>query len=144
MCQLERLRGEGWKREREEGETYTTMRTVRATALLGRLVDLDVLDDQVAGVQALSVGVGFGVLEEREQECGGFLGPAGARDAELFACVRGFVSYSSSSPNLVHVKTAVFPAADSLEEIPHKTANNQLSFHLLLTRQTAPFMIPRY
>ena len=54
------------ERESERGKTYTTMRTVGATTLLGRLVDLDVLDDQVAGVQALGVGVCFGVLEERE------------------------------------------------------------------------------
>ncbi len=33
------------------------MSTVGATALLGCLVDLDVLDDQVAGVKALGVGV---------------------------------------------------------------------------------------
>jgi len=76
------------------------MCTVGAAALLGRLVDLDVLDDQVAGVQALGVGVCLGVLEEREEECGGFLGPAGAGDAELFACVRYCVSYSGLSLNL--------------------------------------------
>ena len=71
------------------GKTYTTMRTVCTTTLLGRLVDLDVLDDQVAGVETLGVGVGFGVLEEREEEGGGFLGPARAGDAELFACEAG-------------------------------------------------------
>jgi len=101
------------------------MCTVRAAALLGRLVDLDVLDDQVAGVQALGVGVGFGVLEEREEEGGGFLGPAGAGDAELFACVRGFVSYSGLSPNSVHVGVTVCsPAVNSLEKIPRKTADS--------------------
>ena len=62
------------------------MSTIGTTTLLRRLVDLDVLDDQVPGVEAFGVGVCFGVFEEREQEFGGFLGPAGARDAELFAC----------------------------------------------------------
>jgi hypothetical protein len=38
--------------------------TVCAAALLGCLVDLDVLDDQVVGVEALGVGVGFGILEQ--------------------------------------------------------------------------------
>lgn len=33
------------------------MSTVGATALLGCLVDLDVLDDQIAGVEAFGVGV---------------------------------------------------------------------------------------
>lgn len=37
--------------------TYTTVSTVGATALLGCLVDLDVLDDQIAGVEAFGVGV---------------------------------------------------------------------------------------
>lgn len=63
------------------------MRTVRPTALLRRLVDLDVLHDQVARVKPFGIGVCFRVLEQAEEEFGGFLGPAGARDAELFACV---------------------------------------------------------
>lgn len=48
------------------GATHPAMSTVRATTLLGRLVDLDVLDNQIARVEALGVGVGLGVLEERE------------------------------------------------------------------------------
>lgn len=62
------------------------MSTVCTTTLLGRLVHLDVLDDQVSGVEALGVGVGFCVLEEAEEEFGGLFGPAGFGDAELFAC----------------------------------------------------------
>ena len=73
------------KEEKEKESTYTTMRTVGTAALLGRLVDLDVLHDQVAGVEAFGVGVRFGVFEQAEEEFGGFLGPAGAGDAELFA-----------------------------------------------------------
>lgn len=46
--------------------TYPAVGTVRASPLLGGLVDLDVLDDQVAGVETLGVGVGLGVLEETE------------------------------------------------------------------------------
>lgn len=62
------------------------MSTVCPPALLRRLVDLDVLDDQVAGVQALGVGVGLGVLQQREQKLGGLDGPAGAGHAELLSC----------------------------------------------------------
>lgn len=60
--------------------------TVCASPLLRRLVDLDVLDDQVAGVEALGIGVGLGVLEQAEQELGRLDGPAGLADAELLAC----------------------------------------------------------
>ena len=64
------------------------MGTVRPPALLGGLVDLDVLDNQVAGVEALGVGVGLSVLEEVDQELGGLDGPAGLGDTELLACKR--------------------------------------------------------
>lgn len=63
------------------------MSTVCAAALLGGLVDLDVLDDQVGGVKTLGVGVGLGVLEEREDELGRLDGPAGLGDTELLAFV---------------------------------------------------------
>ena len=66
--------------------TYTTVSTIGTTALLGCLVDLDVLYDEVAGVKALGVGVCFCVFEQAEEEFCGFLGPAGAGNAELFSC----------------------------------------------------------
>lgn len=62
------------------------MGTVGAPALLGGLVDLDVLDDQVAGVEALGVGVGLGVPEEREEVLGRLDGPPSTGDTELLAC----------------------------------------------------------
>lgn len=62
------------------------MGTVCAPPLLGGLVDLDVLDDQVAGVEAFSVGVGLSILEETEEELGGLDGPAGLGDTESLAC----------------------------------------------------------
>jgi len=51
------------------------MGTVSSTALLGRLVDLNVLDDQIAGVKTFGVGVGFCVFEEAEEEFRGLFGP---------------------------------------------------------------------
>jgi hypothetical protein len=65
--------------------TYTTVGTVCAAALLGSLVDLDVLDDQVAGVKTLGVGVGLGVLEECEEVLSRLDWPACAGDTELLA-----------------------------------------------------------
>lgn len=61
------------------------MSTICPTALFRRLVDLDVFDDEVSGVETLGVGVCFCVFEETEEEFGGFDGPAGFGDAELFA-----------------------------------------------------------
>lgn len=62
------------------------MGTVSAPALLGGLVDLDVLDDQVAGVETLGVGVGLGVLQEREEVLRGLHRPPGTVGTELLAC----------------------------------------------------------
>lgn len=61
------------------------MRTVRPPALLGRLVDLDVLDNEVGGIESLGVGIGLGVLEQVKQEGCRLLGPAGLADAKLLA-----------------------------------------------------------
>lgn len=66
-------------------QPYTTVSAIRPTSLLRRLVHLDMLDDQVPRVEALGVGVGLGVLEQAEEELGGFDGPTGFGDAELFA-----------------------------------------------------------
>lgn len=49
----------------------STVGSVCSSSLLGGLVDLDVLDDQVFGVETLCVSVGLGVLEETEEEFGG-------------------------------------------------------------------------
>ncbi len=45
-------------------ETYTTVSTVCSSTLLRGLIDLDVLNDQVAGIETLGVCVCLGVLEE--------------------------------------------------------------------------------
>lgn len=67
------------------GKTYTTVGTVCPSALLRGLVDLDVLDNQGTGVEALGIGVGLSVLEETEEVLGGLDGPASPGDTELLA-----------------------------------------------------------
>jgi hypothetical protein len=47
---------------------------------------LDVLDDQVASIETLGVGVGLSVLEQTEKELGRLDGPAGLGDTKLLAC----------------------------------------------------------
>lgn len=63
----------------------TTVSTVCSAALLRSLVDLDVLDNQVGGVETLGVGVGFGILEQTEQEFGRLDWVAGLVRTEGFA-----------------------------------------------------------
>lgn len=63
----------------------TTVGTVGSSAALGGLVDLNVLDDEVAGVEALGVGVGLSVLQKTEELLGGLDGPASLGDTEFLA-----------------------------------------------------------
>jgi hypothetical protein len=65
---------------------------VCAAALLGGLVDLDVLDNQVASVETLGIGVGLGVLEQAEEELSRLDGPAGTGDTEGLACCTKTIS----------------------------------------------------
>ena len=60
------------------------MSTVCASPLFRGLVDLDVLDDEIAGVEAFGISIRFCVLEETEEEIGGFDGPATFCGAECF------------------------------------------------------------
>ena len=73
------------------GDAYTTMGTVCSSTLLGSLVDLDVLDDQVAGIQTLGISIGLSILEQTEEELGRLDRPSCTRDAELLSC-RAFPS----------------------------------------------------
>ena len=68
------------------GCAYTSVSTVCSSTLLGSLVDLDVLNDQIAGIKTLGIRVCLSVLEETEQELSGFDWPSSARDTESLAC----------------------------------------------------------
>lgn len=92
------------------------MGTVSSSALLGGLVDLDVLDDKGAGVKTLGVGVGLGVLQELQEELGGLDGPSGTRDTPLLACTSYSVSLTSiRDDNHDLISTVSVPRWYSLE-----------------------------
>ena len=83
------------------------MGTVCSSALLGGLVDLDVLDNQGTSVKALGIGVGLGVLEKVQEVLGGLDGPSGAGDAELLACSEMPVSHLFVHVRCLDPKTGV-------------------------------------
>jgi hypothetical protein len=65
---------------------YTSVSTICSSALLRGLVDLDVLDDQVASIETLGICVRLCVLEEAEQELSGLDWPSSSGHTECLAC----------------------------------------------------------
>lgn len=63
----------------------STVGSVSSSSLLWCLVDLNVLDDQVVGVEALGISVRLGVLEQTKEEFGGLDWVSGFRDAKVLA-----------------------------------------------------------
>ena len=72
--------------------TYPAVSTVCTSPLFGSLIDLDVLDYEIAGIEALGIGIRFCILEETEEEISGFDGPATLCGAECFGCRKNKVS----------------------------------------------------
>jgi hypothetical protein len=64
------------------------MGTICSSALLWCLVDLNVLDNEVSGVQSLGFGIGFGVLEKINEKFARLDGPAGLGDAKRLSCIQ--------------------------------------------------------
>lgn len=54
----------------------TTVGTVRATAGLGSLLDHNVADDELLGLETLGLSVGLGVLQEGKEELDRLDGPS--------------------------------------------------------------------
>jgi len=76
----------------------STVCTVSPSSLFWCLVDLDVRDDKLFGIETFRVGIGLGVLEETEQEDGGLLWPASHGGTMLFS-LRRTTGTSSISPH---------------------------------------------
>ena len=66
-------------------KAYTTMSTICSSTLLGCLVDLDVLDNEVSGIKTLGIRICLCILEETEEEFGRLDGPSCARYTELLS-----------------------------------------------------------
>lgn len=64
---------------------YATVSTVCSSPLFWCLVDLNVLDDQVASIEALGIGVCLCILEESEKKLSRLDGPASAGDTECLS-----------------------------------------------------------
>lgn len=105
----------------------STVSPVCPSALLRGLVNLNVGDDEFLAVKAFRFGVGFGVLEEAEDEFGRLLWPATERGTELLG-LGGSSSAAVESPHWdtllllpdileVDKGTSKLHAADSLSSL---------------------------
>lgn len=97
----------------------TAVCTVSPPPLLWCLVHLDMLDDQIAGVETLGIGIRFSILEKAEQKFGRLDGPACLADTELFA-----LGSTASAPGIsphrysLMVLFHILEVADSAAELP--------------------------
>jgi len=88
----------------------TTVGTVCSAALLGCLVHLDALDNQVGSIETLGIGVGFGVLEQAEKELGGLDWVTRLGNTELLA-----LSASASASSISSHRDSCLQFLDILE-----------------------------
>lgn len=96
---------------RAQERVDATVGTVGATALLGGLVDLDVLDDEGVQIQTLGFGVALSVLQETQEELGALFGPATLGDTPS-------LSLSTATDTTVEAaeRNALLLLADVVEE----------------------------
>jgi len=88
----------------------TTVGTVCSAALLGCLVHLDALDNQVGSIETLGIGVGLGVLEQAEKELGGLDWVTRFGNTELLA-----LSASTSASSISSHRDSCLQFLDILE-----------------------------
>jgi len=87
---------------------------VRSAPHLRGAVDLDVVDDEMVHVEAFVLRVGFRVLQQREEEFGGLLGPTSLATRG----VPGFgLSVTSGTANVTSEGHDLLELADVLEEL---------------------------
>jgi hypothetical protein len=98
--------------------------TVCPAALLGSLINLDMLDDEVAGIEALGISIGLSILEKADKELSRLHGPASAGDTPLLAYIPNpsVLSFQLEQPPSHLMMPLVY-----VESYPHHP------FHALLT-----------
>jgi len=96
----------------------STVGTVCSPSLLWSLVDLDVGDDELFGIETLRVGVGFSVLEETEEEFGRLLWPTTKSRTEMFGLSRSSSATSRSTRFLSSEEGHTVPMVESIHTCP--------------------------
>jgi len=99
--------------------THSAVGTVSSSPLLRSLVDLNVLDDEIAGIKTFCVCVRFGILEKTEEEFGRLDRPATLGGTECLD-LRATTSATSVPPhgNCLLVLLDVLEIGDSALQLP--------------------------
>lgn len=97
----------------------TTVGAISSPPLLGSVVNLNVLDDEITSVKTLGIGVRFGVLEEAKNKLGRLYRPAGTVDTELLA-LGGVASAASITAHgdCLLLKLDILKKGNSALELP--------------------------
>lgn len=123
------------------GETYATVGTVSPASLLGSLVDLDVGDNEVGGVQSLHEGVRLSVAEETEKELGRLYRPAGTGDTELLSYKTKFCQHHS--PKSSFPKSSIPTIATTTLILPESSQpSNRAGIQRTLSGSSGATVVP--
>jgi len=91
----------------------STVGAVSSAPHLSSAIHLDVGDDEMVDVEAFVVGVGLGVLQEREKEFGGLLGPTTLRTGSVPSLG---LSVATGTTDVASERDDLLQLADVLEE----------------------------
>jgi len=91
----------------------SAMGAVGTTPHLGSPIHLNVSDDEMIDIEAFIVGVGLGVLQEREKEFGGLLGPTTLRTGSVPSLG---LSVATGTTDVASERDDLLQLADVLEE----------------------------
>jgi len=96
-----------------------TVSAVSTAPHLGRAVHLNVRDNEVVDIESLVVGVRFRVLQERQKEFGGFLGPATLRAGGIpslgLRVATGTANVTSEGDDLLEIDDVLEESGGALE-----------------------------
>jgi len=97
----------------------SAMGAVGTTPHLGSPIHLNVSDDEMIDIEAFIVGVGLGVLQEREKEFGGLLGPTTLRTGSVpslgLSVATGTTDVASEGDDLLQLADVLEESGGALE-----------------------------
>jgi hypothetical protein len=95
--------------------TDATVGTVGSTTVFGRLLNLDMADNEIIHVKALDLGIALSILEQLQKEISRFDGPATLRRVESFGlCTTAYAAVETTKWNTLLLLFHILKVLDGL------------------------------